>query len=343
MTNFFNAPVRLLPGVALTALLTGLAYGLDHLPGLHLLGTLGIALVLGMLWRALFGWPERAVPGARFSAKTLLNLGVILLGVRLDFVLLYRAGLTVLLLDLLVVTTGLLVIERLGKVMGLSRGLRLALAVGSSICGASAIAAAVPIIGANDDEVSVAVGIVSLLGTLGVLGYGLAGPLLGWSPAHYGLMTGATLQAVGHVLAAGAAQGAEALDIATLTKLTRVALLAPVLLVIGALLGRRDAVKKTEAGDGALHPTKRPPLVPGFLLGFLALGLVNSLGLLPGWLVGVLETASVLLTAMAMVGIGLGVDFGVLRRVGGGALRLALLGFAALLLVAGVYTAFIQL
>ena len=341
MTNFFNAPVRLLPGVALTALLTGLAYGLDHLPGLHLLGTLGIALVLGMLWRALFGWPERAVPGARFSAKTLLNLGVILLGVRLDFVLLYRAGLTVLLLDLLVVTTGLLVIERLGKLLGLSRGLRLALAVGSSICGASAIAAAVPVIKANDDEVSVAVGIVSLLGTLGVLGYSLAGPLLGWSPAHYGLMTGATLQAVGHVLAAGAAQGAEALDIATLTKLTRVALLAPVLLVIGALLGRRDALTKS-AADPTGARAERPPLLPGFLVGFLVLGVVNSLGVIPGPLVEGLETASVVLTATAMAGIGLGVDFGVLRRIGGGALRLATLGFAAIVLVAWAYTAFVQ-
>ena len=108
-------------------------------------------------------------------------------------------------------------------------------------------------------------------------------------------------------LAAGAAQGAEALDIATLTKLTRVALLAPVLLVLGALLRRRDAAR----GETLATPAKRPPLVPGFLVGFLALGLVNSVGLIPPGLVGVLETLSVLLTATAMVGIGLGVDFGV--------------------------------
>ncbi len=328
----------LLTGLLLTAALTLLAYLLDALPGLHLLGTLGLALVLGLLWRALFGLPERAAPGARFSAKTLLNAGVILLGVRLDFVLLYRAGPTVLLLDLLVVTTSLLAMERLGKWLGLSRGLRLALAVGSSICGAAAVAAAVPVIKANDDEVSVSVGIVSLLGTLGVLGYSLLGTLLAWSPAQYGMMTGATLHAVGHVLAAGAAQGAEALDIATLTKLTRVALLAPVLLVLGTLL-RRDAGR----GDAALTPAERPPLVPGFLVGFLAVGLLNSLGLLPGPLVGVLETTSVLLTATAMAGIGLGVDFGVLRRIGGGALRLGVLGFAAILVVAGLYTAFVQL
>ena len=332
-------PYSLLLGILLTGSLTLLAYLLDALPGLHLLGTLGIALVLGLAWRGLLGLPERAAPGARFSARTLLNAGVILLGVRLDFVLLYKAGLTVLALDLLVVTAGLLVIERVGKMMGLSRGLRLALAVGSSICGASAIAASVPVIKADDDEVSVAVGVVSVLGTLGVLGYSLLGPLLAWTPAHYGLMTGATLHAVGHVLAAGAAQGAEALDIATLTKLTRVALLAPVLLVLGVLLRRRDAAR----GDAQAAPVKRPPLVPGFLVGFLVLGLVNSLGLIPDGLVGVLETASVLLTATAMAGIGLGVDFGVLRRIGGGALRLGVLGFAVILLVAGVYTVFVQL
>ncbi len=330
--------LKIVPGLVLTAALTLLAYLLDRVPGLHLLGTLGIALVLGLAWRGFLGLPGRAAPGARFSARTLLNAGVILLGVRLDFVLLYRAGPAVLLLDLLVVTAGLLVMERVGKWWGLSRGLRLALAVGSSICGASAIAASVPVIKATDDEVSVAVGVVSVLGTLGVLGYGLLGPLLAWSPAHYGLMTGATLHAVGHVLAAGAAQGAEALDVATLTKLTRVALLAPVLLVLGALLRRRDAA----LGATVSLTAKRPPLVPGFLVGFLALGLVNSLGLIPPGLVGVLETLSVLLTAMAMVGIGLGVDFGVLRRIGGGALRLGVVGFAAILLVAGVYAAFVQ-
>ena len=342
------SPLRLIPGLALVALLTALAYLLDALPGFHLLGTLGLALVFGLAWRALFGLPKAATPGATFSAKTLLSLGVILLGVRLDFVLLYEAGPVVLLLDLLVVGVGVLFIERLGKWLGMARGLRLALAVGSSICGPSAIAAAVPVIGANDDEVSVSIGVVSLLGAVGAVGFILLEPLFGVGEA-YGLLTGATLQSVGHVLAAGAAGGAEALDLATLTKLTRVALLAPLLLAIGWLLARRDAVRGV-AGDAARDAAEtvakpgpapgvraRAPLLPGFLVGFLVLGALNSFGLIPRPLAGALSTASLVLTTAAMAGIGLGVDFGVLRRIGGGAVRLAVLGFGVIVAVAGLY------
>ena len=343
------SPLHLIPGLALTALLTALAYLLDALPGFHLLGTLGLALVFGLAWRALFGLHKTAAPGATFSAKTLLSLGVILLGARLNFVLLYEAGPVVLLLDLLVVGVGVLFIERLGKWMGMARGLRLALAVGSSICGPSAIAAAVPVIKASDDEVSVSIGVVSLLGALGAVGFILLEPLFGVGEA-YGLLTGATLQSVGHVLAAGAAGGAGALDLATLTKLTRVALLAPLLLAIGWLLARRDATRhdatkdaaRNTAGDAAGNVTKpgtrvRPPLLPGFLVGFLALGALNSFGLIPRPLAGGLSTASLVLTTAAMAGIGLSVDFGVLRRIGGGAVRLAVLGFGVIVAVAGLY------
>ena len=360
MESSFSPParLRLLPGLVLTALLTTLAYSLDRLPGLGLLGTLGLALVLGLVCRAVFGLPKAAAPGVTFSAKTLLNLGVILLGVRLNFALLYAAGPAVLLLDLLVVGAGMLTIERLGKRMGLTRGLRLALAVGSSICGPSAIAAAVPIIGANDDEVSVAVGTVSLLGALGAVGYILLAPLLELSPRVYGLMTGATLQSVGHVLAAGAAGGAGALDLATLTKLTRVALLAPVLLVVGWLLarygeagregagreetGREEAKREGAERKGKASGTKaRPPLLPGFLIGFLALGALNSFGVIPRALINILNPASVVLTTAAMAGIGLGVNFGVLRRIGGGAAALALLGFGMIIAIAALYMVFI--
>ena len=156
-----------------------------------------------------------------------------------------------------------------------------------------------------------------------------------------------------------AARGA--LDLATLTKLTRVALLAPVLLVVGWLLARygeagREGTGREETGreetgreetgrEGAgleriSSPKTRPPLLPGFLIGFLALGALNSFGLIPRALINVLNPASVVLTTVAMAGIGLGVNFGVLRRIGGGAALLALLGFGMIIAVAALYTVF---
>ena len=325
MQATFPRSASYLPGLFLTVMLAALAYSLAELPGFKLLGTLGIALTLGVGWRALFGLQHKADLGVQFSAKTLLNAGVILLGARLNFGLLREAGLNVLLLDALVIATGIIVVERLGKWWGLSRGLRLALALGSSICGAAAIAAAAPIIKARDDELSVSVGVVSLLGALGTVGFILVAPLLN-SDVAYGLLTGASLQSVGHVLAAASSQGAEALELATVTKLTRVALLAPVLLMLGLML------------EGNPATPRRLPSIPNFLLGFLALGIVTSLGI-PDTFKLILNEASTLLTAIAMAGIGLGVDIAVLRRVGGGAVRVGVTGFVVILLVAGIYVA----
>ncbi|WP_034385292.1 YeiH family protein [Deinococcus sp. YIM 77859] len=321
----------LLPGLALVALLTAGASLLSTLPGLRVLGALGLALLLGLAVRGLFGLPAGVQPGAGYAARTLLRLGVVLLGVRLNFVLFAHAGLRVLLLDLAVIAVGLLSMTWLARRLGLPPGLGLAVAVGSSICGASAIAAAAPVIGADEDEVSVAVAVCSLLGTVGVVGYSLLALPLELGAQRYGLMTGSSLHEIAQVLAAGAAQGDQALDFAMLTKLTRVALLAPVLLLLGGLLRRRQTVS---AGTRVA----RPPLLPAFLVGFLLVGVVSSAGLLPKPVTRGIQTASLLLTAASMAGIGLGVDFAVLRRLGGPALLVGGLGFGLLVLVAFVGT-----
>lgn len=329
------ATLRTLPsGLLLTGALAVVASLAARLPGLATLGPLGIAMLLGVLWRTAAGLGSALVPGATFAARTLLRVGVVLLGVRLDFALLLKAGPRVLLLDLLVVVIGTLAMERFGKMLGLGRGVRLGLALGSCICGAAAIAAAAPIIRASDDDVSVSVGIVSLLGTVGVVGFAVLAPVVGMSVQRYGLMTGATLHEVAQVLAAGAAHGARALDLATITKLTRVALLAPTLLIVGAVLRRRDAA----GNGGATGAVRRPPLLPGFLIGFLALGALRSVGMVPAPMVPLLQTGSTVLMTAAMAGIGLAVDLRVVRRIGAPAVALAVAGFALTLSLATLGT-----
>ena len=329
------AALRTLPrGLLLTGALALVASLAARLPGLATLGPLGIAMLLGVVWRTTAGLGSTLLPGTTFAARTLLRVGVVLLGVRLDFALLLRAGPRVLLLDLLVVVIGTLAMERFGKLLGLGRGVRLGLALGSCICGAAAIAAAAPIIRATDDDVSVSVGIVSLLGTVGVVGFAVLAPLLGLSVQRYGLMTGATLHEVAQVLAAGAAHGGRALDLATITKLTRVALLAPTLLVVGAVLRRRDIA----GAAGPDRPVRRPPLLPGFLIGFLVLGALRSVGMVPAPMVPLLQTGSTVLMTAAMAGIGLAVDLRVVRRIGAPAVALAVAGFALTLSIATLGT-----
>ena len=341
MTAFIAFAAVLLAG------LPGVKSGLfSGVPIIKILGALGWALVLGVVWRSALGLAAGAKPGVAYSARTVLRLGIVLLGVRLNFANLASSGLVILALDTLIVVVGILAVERIGRAMGVSKGLRLALAFGTGICGASAAVAAGSVVSASDEEVSIAVGTVSLLGTLGVLGYIVLREPLGLSPQQYGLLTGSTLQEVGQVIAAASAGTDSALDTATLTKLTRVALLAPALLIASSLLRIRDARKvvttdSLEADVSATDSsaTQRPPLVPLFLLGFLAVGTLNSVGVFAPGVSSSLQQLSVLLTTMAMAGIGLGVDLKAVQRVGLKAMMLGAIGFALLIALAAAFTA----
>lgn len=315
---------KLLPGLGLVALLTLAAYLLASVGFLALVGPLVLAMLLGILWRAIFGLPNAAKAGAAFAAGIVLKVGIVLLGVRLDFALLAQVGPVILLATVLVVGLGILAIDRIGAWMGMGHGLRLGIAIGTSVCGASAIVAAVPVIGAKAEDAGVAVGVISVLGTIGVLLYTAAFIGFDLSPVLYGVLVGSTLQEVAQVLAAGYTSSAEAGDLAVLVKLSRVALLAPALVALSFLARRGDAPI-----DGA-SPARRTPILPNFLVGFLVVGGLVSLGLIPDPIAEGMELGSLLLTAAAMAGLGLGVDLAVFRRVGGKALLLGTAGFAAL-------------
>ncbi|MEX2543351.1 MAG: putative sulfate exporter family transporter, partial [Trueperaceae bacterium] len=326
----------LVPGLLLVGLLSAASYLLAGIPALAVMGPLVIALFVGLAWRAVAGLAPASAPGASFSARTLLRVGIVLLGVRLDFALLAQVGPAVLLGSLLVVTLGIFGIERLGKLAGLPPGLRLGIAVGTSICGASAILAAVPATRMKDEEAGLSVGIISVLGTLGVLGFAFFSSLLEPSDLVYGFLVGLTLHEVAQVLAAGYVPGTEAGDLATIVKLTRVALLAPALLVLSRLLGGSEA-----AGRRGLARLRAP--VPLFLLGFLAVGVLNSLGWIPDPLGSLMLAGSLLLTTAAMVGLGLGLglDLSVFRRVGSKALLVGSVGFLGLVAVMLPYAALV--
>lgn len=327
-TSAFPAAARQLgTGVILCLLVFGAAFLLAQLPGLKLAGTLGLSLFLAAAWRAAAGVPAEALPGIRFSARQLLRLGIVLLGARLDFRLLIEAGLPLLLTDLLAITVALVSISWLARALRLPERLGWLLAVGTAICGASAVAAAAPLLEADEGEASQAVGIISLLGAAAVIALTVLYAVLQPEPAFYGLLTGASLQEVGHVLAAAATGGSTATDAATLAKLTRVALLAPVLLLI---LWFRD--RKGRAGQPSAR--RQLPRVPAFLAGFLLLGIAASTGLLPEVTISALETGSVVLTGTAMAAIGFGIDARALRRTGSRATVAAAAGFLLMAAVA---------
>ncbi len=331
VTSLPPKPVRriwlaLAIGIGLTAFLGVVATFIAPLPGLSVMGSLTVALLLGIAWRSLAGLPKVYTGGVQFSAKKLLRYGIILTGVRLNFGLIASSGLQVLLLDVLLIAFGISFIPWLGRKLGLSRGLSLLIGVGQSICGASAVGAVVPLTpGIDEDDVSLAVAICGLLGTVGVLFFSFAAPLLGWSAHLYGLVSGSTLHEIAQVVAAGPAGGPGAADLAMVVKLTRVMLLAPVALIL-AFLFTLKAEQTAASGKRQAFDWKKIP-VPWFVFGFLMVGAVNSLGWLSKDLANVVLQISVFLMVMAMAAMGLMVDLAVIRKTGLKALVVASLGF----------------
>lgn len=312
-------------GLGLAALLALIAYALALLPVLKVMGTLTIALVLGIAWRAAAGLPAHSAGGLRFAAKTLLRAGIVLLGARLNFGLIASAGPKILLVDLVTVVLAIAGISWLAGRAGLPRQLGVLMAVGTGICGASAVAAASTVTRADEESTAVAAALMGLLGTFCVFLYMGVGSFLGLSPTALGVLTGSTLHEVAQVVAAAFTWGSVSGDMGTMVKLTRVVMLAPALLVVGWVY-HRGAV------DGAKHRyTWKEPPVPYFVLGFLAVGAINSMGVLGAPVRDGLTQASVLLMAVAMAGMGLNTDLGAIRRTGWTAIGV---GFAGFLVVA---------
>ena len=212
-------------------------------------------------------------------------------------------------------TGGILGTLALGRALGVDRGLTLLVACGFSICGAAAVAAAAGVTDPDEEHEEntiTAVALVVLCGTLMIAAVPAVAALLQLDTETGGLWAGASIHEVAQVVAAGGALGGAALTLAVIVKLARVLMLAPVMAVLSLQQRRRGA------GDG-----KRPPLVPLFVLGFLAMVLLRSLAPLPE---SVLEPASLLQTgllAAAMFALGTGVKVRNLLQVGPRPLALA--------------------
>ncbi|MGH7724896.1 MAG: YeiH family protein [Candidatus Eiseniibacteriota bacterium] len=311
-------------GLLLVVPLTVLAYFLSRLPGLSVVGPLGVALLVAALWRAFFGLPEGSAPGIRFCARPLLRFGIVLMGIRLDFRRLAEAGPRVLLVDVLVVALGAAFVVWLGRRLKVRRSLAILLGVGTSVCGASAIAATGPLVKADEDDVAVSIGLISVAGLIGVFAYPAIASLAGLADSAYGLLCGATLQEVPQVLAASFARGQATGDFGTLVKLARVALLAPLTLVLATL----------EARHGGERISLRQLPIPWFVIGFVALGAARSLGLVPEAFVPAIEQASRLTLAAAMTAVGLGVHADAIRRLGPAPVVLGILGYLFVIAIA---------
>lgn len=307
--------------IALERLETAL-FGRAWLEGLVLAILLGTALrttwVPDRMWQA----------GIRLSAKTLLEVAVVLLGLSVSGATILAAGPAFLLGIAGVVAVAIVASYGIGRLLGLSPRLATLVACGNSICGNSAIAAVAPVIGADGKDVAAAIAFTAVLGVLVVIGLPALALWLHIAPLPFGALAGLTVYAVPQVLAASAPLGSVAMQMGTLVKLVRVLMLGPVCVAL-AILAPRFA----EPADRPLAPVRRPglaQLVPWFIIGFLALLGARSAGLVPQAALAPAKAASTLLTIVAMAALGLGCDIRTVARAGGRVTAAVVLSLAAL-------------
>ncbi|WP_336491202.1 YeiH family protein [Methylobacterium nigriterrae] len=333
----------ILPGLCLCLAVTASALGFEaaeaQLFGRAWLEALVLAILLGTAVRTAWTPSARFTRGIAFSAKTLLEVAVVLLGASLSFATILAAGPGLLVGIAAVVALAILASYGIGRMLGLHHRMAILVACGNSICGNSAIAAAAPVIGASGEDVAASIAFTAVLGVLVVLGLPLLVPLLGLSPMQYGVLAGLTVYAVPQVLAATAPVATLSMQVGTLVKLVRVLMLGPVILALSVGASRLREVpdesaskvtagKRSSGGRIALHR-----FVPWFILGFLALAGLRSAGLIPGAALRPTAEIANVLTVISMVGLGLGVDVRVVAKAG---LRVTLAVTASLLALGAV-------
>jgi len=332
------------PGLVLAILITGTAYGLQVAPA-ALLRTISeaglrrpisaavIAILVGMVVRTLLTTPRLAA-GCRLVVRWSIPPAIVLTGAGLNLGLLRTVGFPALAVTASAIVIGLASGYLVSRALGLGRRTAVLIGAGTGICGTSAIVTIAPLIDAKDDEMVLAIGTVNLMGLLAMLALPVAGSWWELNDEAFGVWAGATVHAVPQAVAAGMTFSPGAGEIATLVKLVRVTMLAPVVFLIAMTYARSRA----HSDGAAAVRVNYFRLVPWFIWGFLALSIANTLGwfgTITLWaplasssetgtievsIVSTMKSAGEFLLTLAMAAIGLQVNIRSLVSVGGPAI-----------------------
>ncbi|TWD98394.1 putative integral membrane protein (TIGR00698 family) [Peribacillus frigoritolerans] len=255
----------LISGIGFTLIIAVLGFILAALPGLNHIGPLACAILLAVVYRQVFGYPQKLRTGIQFSSKILLRFAIILYGLKLNMIVIFHQGFPLLLRGTITIIFSIAVLMIIAKWLKADFNLSLLLSVGTGICGAAAIAAVSPIIKAKDEDTAMGVGIIALVGTVFSIIYTLIYPFLSIGPMNYGNWVGISLHEIGHVALAAAPAGQDALAHALLAKLTRVFLLIPVCFILMLWMKKKGKME----GEARFE-------FPWFLIGFIVMSFVGS-------------------------------------------------------------------
>lgn len=292
----------------------------------EVVGPAAAALVIGTVVAAIRPLPAAAAARTKRAGPVVLQWSIVALGGSVGIVEVLSVARDSLPVMLITVFVGMGLILSIGKRIGVGRNIRSLLAVGTSICGASAIAAAAPVLGAETTEITLAVSIVFMFNFVAVLGFPPIAHWLGLSSHQFALWAGTAINDTSSVLAAAVSYGPAVVAQAATVKLARTMMILPVTLVLSYII-RRAGESKAPLG------TSLRRAVPWFAVAFVVASIANSAGLAPAPIAAALGHAASLGSVVALAAIGLSTDLGLLRTVG---IRPVALAGAGWLLIAAI-------
>lgn len=317
MEKYAKKVIGVVPGFLMAAVIAVVARYLEGLLPIHLIGASVIAMFIGMIINSFLKPTPMFASGIKFTSKKVLKFAIILLGAGLNTTIVLNVGrmsLCVMFFTLLTCFGGGYFI---GRALGIDWKLSNLISAGTGICGGSAIAAIAPVIDADDSDISYAISATFIFDMAMIVLFPIMGHALGLSDEAYGLWAGTAVNDTSSVVAAGYAFSEGGGEFATMVKLTRTLVIIPTV-VIFALVNahvKRKSGAEVEEADAMknVHFTK---IIPWFILGFLALTVLNSIGYIPESLSTALKDLSKFLMVCALAAIGLNTSFKDMKKSG---------------------------
>ncbi len=309
------------PGLALAVAIAVVATVIGRF--LPIVGGPVSGILIGVILGAVIKPGALLRPGMRTASRFVLQLSVVILGSQLSLAQIAKVGVESVPVMLGSLVVCLIAAWLIGRWLGIVGDLRTLIGVGTGICGASAIAAVTPVIGAASVDVAYAVSTIFLFNITAVLVFPILGHLLGLSQHAFGLFAGTAVNDMSSVVAAATTYGAPATNFAVVVKLVRTLMIIPITIGLATWAGRRTKNPEAASMDAAGVETRGPRsrvnvfrLVPWFLIGFVLVASVNSLALIPAAAHPALSAVSVFLITVALSAIGLSTDLPGFRRAG---------------------------
>lgn len=303
----------LTPGLLLSALIAFIAIVLSRLIPGDIIGATVMALLVGMAFNPILNKSKIFNSGVRFSSKIILRIGIILMGVNLNFAEVLDVGKYALFLMIFTMGTAFGMGNLIGKLFGVNWKLTNLLSVSTAICGGSAVAAVGPVIKAKNEDITYAISATFIFDIITVIIFPWIGLILGMTDTGYGLWIGTAVNDTSSVVAAGYAFSQLAGNTAVIVKLTRTLFIIPCVLIFSVINERLESQNEGVKGRQAVNLRK---IFPYFVVFFLVVVGLRSTGIISDAAAPAISSASRFCMIMALSAIGLTTSFGDIKNIG---------------------------